>query len=130
MSSTTTTPQATDPRRISRRGLVKGAAWSVPVIAAASTVPFTSATVTNFDLVYVSGPTANTTQVVRGQIPWADLIFQSAGPDPAPSVQITVRPGDHRRRDQHDQQRRRTPVATDRRRGLTRASHGAERHSA
>jgi hypothetical protein len=78
------------PSRVSRRTLVKGAAWSVPVIAAAAAAPLASASVAQFDLVYVSGPTENTTQVARGQTPWADLIFQSAGPSPAPSVQITV----------------------------------------
>lgn len=78
------------PSRISRRTIVKGAAWSVPVIAAAAAAPLATASVARFDLVYVSGPTANTTQVARGQTPWADLIFQSAGPSPAPSVQITV----------------------------------------
>ncbi|VXC30009.1 conserved exported hypothetical protein [Microbacterium sp. 8M] len=89
--STGTTPRVGGTKHIDRRTLVKGAAWSVPVIAAAAATPLASASVTlNFDLVYVSGPTANTTQVARGQTPWADLIFQSAGPDPAPSVQITV----------------------------------------
>lgn len=76
---------------VNRRTLIRGAAWSVPVVAVTVATPLAAASVTPaiFDLVYVTGPVANTNTVVRGQTPFADFTFQNVGPDEAPSAQVT-----------------------------------------
>jgi len=98
-SSETAEPTARDAATeartgIDRRTALRGAVWSVPVIAVAAAAPLAAASVepAEFDLVYVTGPTLPTgasQDVVRGQTPWPDFTFQNVGPDAAPNVQVT-----------------------------------------
>ena len=77
---------------IHRRTIIKGAAWSVPVVAVAVAAPAASASTVppaRFDLVYVSGPVVNANRVARGQTPFVDFTFQNVGPDAAPNAQVT-----------------------------------------
>lgn len=51
-----TIPDETDPAGIRRRTVVLGAAWSVPVIAAAVAVPLAAASTTDLVLEFIDGP--------------------------------------------------------------------------
>lgn len=59
------------------------------MIATAVAAPLAAASTTAYDLVYVSGPTANAGNVTRGQTPFADFTFQNVGPGVAPTVNVT-----------------------------------------
>lgn len=80
------------PGHMSRRTLVKGAAWSAPVVALAVATPLSAASTTgDYTLGVVAPPTANTNVAQPGQTPFADFVIQNDGPDDAPFAEIAVR---------------------------------------
>lgn len=86
--------EPSEKRGPSRRTIIKGAAWSVPVIAAAVAAPAASASTEPtrvWDLAYIAGPTTNTSAVNPGNTPHTDFTFNSVGPDAAVLALIQIR---------------------------------------